>query len=145
MSNSEKLNALIEKASSLYAAGDYENALKKYQDLSCLVGISSFEEILKDCHRKIDPDYCVESEYKLTVIIPTYNSAKYIERAINSVLKQSLKEVEIICFDDGSTDETRALIHDFRHEHKNIKIMYDRQNYGQGKRRNQALAVEVIS
>ena len=141
MSKSVKLNALLEEAAGYYTAGDYRTALKKYQDLACQTGITSYEEILEDCHKKINPDYCVDNEYKVTVIIPTYNSAKYIERAINSVLIQTHKEVEIICFDDGSTDETRALIHALRHEHKNIKIMYDRQNFGHGQRRNQALAV----
>jgi glycosyltransferase involved in cell wall biosynthesis len=47
---------------------------------------------------------------KVGVIIPVYNGEKFIKEAINSVLNQTYKNLEIICVDDGSTDNTRALI-----------------------------------
>lgn len=47
---------------------------------------------------------------KISVIIPTYNSALTIERAISSVLSQSLKVDEILVCDDGSTDNTKQLV-----------------------------------
>lgn len=46
----------------------------------------------------------------VSVIIPSYNHAKYIEAAIRSVLQQSLQDIELIIIDDGSKDDSRALL-----------------------------------
>lgn len=45
----------------------------------------------------------------LSVVIPAYNAEKYIERCINSILNQKLKNIEIIIIDDGSKDKTSAI------------------------------------
>ena len=46
----------------------------------------------------------------VTVIIPTYNRAKTIERSINSVLSQSYSNLELIVVDDGSSDNTKSVV-----------------------------------
>ena len=48
-----------------------------------------------------------------SIIIPTYNRAKFITKTINSFLKQKYQNFEIIIIDDGSTDETKKLINQF--------------------------------
>ena len=47
---------------------------------------------------------------KVSVIIPAYNSDKWLEETINSVLAQTYKDYEIIIVDDGSTDDTRSVL-----------------------------------
>ena len=49
-------------------------------------------------------------EFKVSVVIPTYNRVAFLGRAINSVLKQSYPVNEIIVIDNGSTDQTLSLI-----------------------------------
>ncbi|MDY4127204.1 MAG: glycosyltransferase [Lachnospiraceae bacterium] len=41
---------------------------------------------------------------KISVIVPVYNAERYIEQCIESILKQTMEEIEIVCVDDGSID-----------------------------------------
>ena len=46
----------------------------------------------------------------ISVIIPVYNVEKYLKECLNSVINQTLKEIEIICVDDGSTDSSLKIL-----------------------------------
>ncbi len=70
----------------------------------------------------------------VSVIIPTYNRAKTIERAINSVLNQTFSELELIVVDDCSTDSTAEIIKKYRDD-RLIYIKHDK-NRGEGGARN---------
>ncbi len=65
----------------------------------------------------------------ISVIIPTYNRKKFLSRAIDSVLNQTLQDFEIIVVDDGSTDHTELL---FKTKYKNKKIRYEKFPVNQG-------------
>lgn len=65
---------------------------------------------------------------KVTVYIPTYNYGKYIDRAIQSVLKQTMSDWELIVIDDGSTDDTMEILAKYK-ENKKIRII-EQKNKG---------------
>jgi len=69
----------------------------------------------------------------ISVVIPTYNRANTIERAVNSVLNQTYKPLEIIIVDDGSTDNTRKVIESIKHPL--VKYLY-KENGGAASARN---------
>ena len=70
---------------------------------------------------------------QISVIIPTYNRANFIVKAIESVLNQTVKVDEIIVIDDGSSDKTQELLKNY-----NIKYKYQ-ENSGVSKARNQGI------
>jgi len=75
---------------------------------------------------------------KVSVIIPTYNCAQYINRAIDSVLDQTFKDVEIIVVDDGSTDDTYEKIRRWVGSNR-IRYLYQ-SNRGCGAARNYGIS-----
>lgn len=72
---------------------------------------------------------------KVSIIVPIYNSEKYLERCIDSLLKQSLKNIEIILVNDGSTDNSGKLCQKYEKENKNV-FFIDGIHKGQGYARN---------
>jgi glycosyltransferase involved in cell wall biosynthesis len=72
---------------------------------------------------------------KVSVIIPTYNRANLLPRAIKSVLNQTFRDFELIIVDDGSTDNTRELVERFQKKDSRIKYFY-KENGGPGSARN---------
>lgn len=80
------------------------------------------------------------SNEKVTVVIPVYNREKYIETAITSVLKQTLKTWKMLIIDDASTDHTPDIIQKF----KSKKIKYVRLPKNQGTGKTLQAALEMI-
>lgn len=77
--------------------------------------------------------------YKISVIIPVYNTEKYIDKCLKSVLNQTLKDIEIIVINDGSTDKSGEILKKYK-VHDNIVII-DKANEGQGIARNEAIRI----
>lgn len=78
---------------------------------------------------------------KVSVIIPTYNHAHLIGRAIESVLNQTYQDFDIIVVDDGSTDNTEKLIENFQKRDKRIKYVQHKENKGEGAARNTGIKI----
>lgn len=73
----------------------------------------------------------LNNDPKVSILIPSLNNGEYIRQCINSVKNQSLKDIEIICIDAGSTDETLNIINSFAIEDPRIKLIHsDKKSYG---------------
>ena len=71
----------------------------------------------------------------VSVIMPVYNDASRLEKSINSFLKQTLIEKELICVNDGSTDNSLEVLNEFAEKYESIKV-FSQENQGSGKARN---------
>lgn len=74
---------------------------------------------------------------KVTIIMPYYNTEKYLKSAIESILNQTYQNLELICIDDGSSDNSRSVVNSFSDE-RIVHIMND-DNHGCAYCRNQGL------
>ncbi len=72
---------------------------------------------------------------KISVIIPVYNAEKYLRECLDSIVKQTLQEIEIICIDDGSTDNSLAVLREYERKDERLKII-EQANSGAGVARN---------
>ena len=79
-------------------------------------------------------------EIKVSVIVPVYNVEQYIERCMNSLLNQSLKEIEIILVDDGSPDGCPQICEEYAEKYENVIVIH-KKNAGLGLARNTGLEV----
>lgn len=77
---------------------------------------------------------------KVSVMIPVYNTSKYLKKCLDSVINQSLKDIEIICVNDGSTDNSLEILKEFSKNDKRI-IIIDKKNGGLTSARNSALEI----
>ena len=72
----------------------------------------------------------------ISIIIPVYNTAKYVGKCIESVINQSYKNLEIIIIDDASTDGSYDICKDYADTDRRIKIIHNENNIGLSGSRN---------
>ena len=72
---------------------------------------------------------------KVSIIVPVYNVEKYLKRCLDSLINQTLKDIEIIVVDDGSTDNSGQIIKKYQEKNSNIKY-YKKENGGLSDARN---------
>ena len=75
---------------------------------------------------------------EVSVIIPVYNSEKYVEKCICSVMAQTLPELEIIIINDGSTDESGRILRELAQKDSRI-VLLEQENQGVAAARNQGV------
>ena len=78
---------------------------------------------------------------KISIIIPVYNTEQYIGLALDSVVNQTLKDIEIICIDDCSTDNSYEILKDYASKDDRFVVLKQETNQGQGAARNKALDI----
>ena len=75
---------------------------------------------------------------KVSVIIPVYNVENYLRQCLDSVVNQTLSDIEIICVDDGSTDNSGKILDEYATKDSRIKVIH-KENGGYGKAMNVGL------
>ncbi len=75
---------------------------------------------------------------KISIIVPVYNVQGYLGKCLDSLINQTLKDIEIICVNDGSTDDSLAVLKYFAFQDKRIKVI-DQENSGPGVARNNGM------
>lgn len=88
------------------------------------------EGIIKDCDKE---------KNIITIIIPVYNSEKYLRKCLDSVLAQSYKDIEVIAINDGSTDKSLDIMNEYKNNYPEIFQIFSQENQGQSSARNFAL------
>lgn len=79
---------------------------------------------------------------EISIIIPVYNAEKFLDMTLTSVLKQTFTDFEVICVNDGSTDNSWKILQTFAQKDKRIKI-FNQENVGGSVSRNNALEKAV--
>ncbi len=77
---------------------------------------------------------------KVSIIVPVYNSVEHLSRCIDSILCQTLHDIEIILINDGSTDNSGDICNHYAESDKRIKVLH-KKNAGQGLARNDGIAI----
>lgn len=78
-------------------------------------------------------------DIKVSVIVPVYNSAPYLRQCLDSIVGQTLREIEIICVDDGSTDESPAILEEYAAADERLRVLHQQNQYA-GVARNNGMA-----
>lgn len=87
---------------------------------------------------------CNNRVMKLSVLVPIYNVEKYLPECLDSLCAQTLKSLEIICINDGSTDASGAILDEYSKNYSNI-IVINKKNSGYGDSMNRGLLVPMQS
>lgn len=77
---------------------------------------------------------------KVSIVVPVYNVAKYLRQCLDSIVSQTLKDIEIIIINDGSTDNSLQIIKEYEGKDARIKVV-DKKNEGYGKTVNKGLDI----
>lgn len=83
----------------------------------------------------------MENQPIISVIMPVYNVGNYVGRAIESIQNQNVKNIEIICVDDCSTDCSCDVLRKYAENDERIKLYRNKENIGAGANKNKALNV----
>jgi glycosyltransferase involved in cell wall biosynthesis len=79
---------------------------------------------------------------KISVVIPVYNAEKYLRECLDSVVNQTLKDIEIICVNDGSTDKSHTILEEYAAQDDRI-ILLNQSNAGAGAARNKGIETAI--
>lgn len=129
---SEKINYVIENK---------EKIINEYKTFRSEYSNKSLESIRKfiGYEYKENVENSNNEDILLTVVVPVYNTEKYIEECINSLYKARIKKMEVLVINDGSTDKSEEVIYKCMKKHPNFIRYIKQENHGLGNVRNVGL------
>lgn len=80
-------------------------------------------------------------KYKVSVIVPCYNAEQFLPRCLDSLINQTLEEIEIICVNDASPDNGIAILRDYEARYSNVLVVDLEENVRQGGARNRGIEI----
>ena len=80
------------------------------------------------------------SQPQISVIIPVYNVEQYLSKCLESIINQTLQDIEIICINDGSTDNSLQILEEYAQKDSRM-IVINQENQGVGVARNKGLEI----
>lgn len=101
-----------------------------------------YKNSVKRLKRKLrfNKKYVESHKPKISVILPVYNVDKYLRQSLDSLINQTLEEIEIICVNDGSTDDSAKILNEYAKKDPRIKVIH-KENAGTGAARNDGLKI----
>lgn len=80
---------------------------------------------------------------KVTVLVAVYNAEKYLRRCLDSLVGQTLRDIQIVCIDDCSTDSSLSVLREYSRRDSRVEVIALKENHGQAYARNQGIAVST--
>lgn len=77
---------------------------------------------------------------KVSVIIPVYNAEQYLRQCLDSIVEQTLSDIEVICVDDGSNDSSIDILNEYKRKDSRVKVL-QQKNAGAGAARNRGMDI----
>ena len=134
----EKLSA----SKDVYYAEKEKGLNSKYDDFlkkQSLINIKEkeLEEIFSNPRFKFFSKF-INKNPKISIIVPVYNAGLYLRQCLDSLVNQTLYDIEVICMNDGSTDDSLEILKEYEMKDNRFKI-FSQKNQGQGVARNKCL------
>ena len=83
----------------------------------------------------------MDNNIAVSVIVPAYNVGKFVQNCVESILSQTMRNIEIIAVDDGSTDNTREILLKLAESDRRVRVLPKDQNEGVSAARNSAIKI----
>ena len=132
-----EVNGGIAKANAQYRSGNYHDALSGYEQVTTRPGWAKLVHAnIALCRKRLD------SPIKLSVIVPVFNTGQYLEQCLRSILNQTEASLEVIVINDGSSDNSLAIIQRSMKQDKRVVLINNNKPSGNpGTPRNQGIAI----
>ena len=116
------------------------SAVESYGLKKLIKSRARFISLLEPGKKERDLSSCEKtSDVKISVVVPVFNMERYLRKCIESICRQTFGDIEIICVDDCSTDNSWALLQELEKNDSRIKIHKHSENLGLGGARNTAI------